>query len=76
MEKQRNKKQKQKKNENSNKKLKRNNSKIIMYIILLMIFVYLGYTIYLLLREPTAIFTVENGQLYEEETEIRICYKK
>ena len=50
------------------KKKKRN--KIIAGIIVLIIIGYLAYTIYLLIKEPTDIFTVEEGNVSQEETEI------
>ena len=50
------------------KKKKRN--KIIAGIIALIIIGYLAYTIYLLIKEPTDIFTVEEGNVSQEETEI------
>ena len=36
----------------------------------LIIIGYLAYTIYLLIKEPTNVFTVEEGKLYQEETDI------
>ena len=42
--------------------------KIILYIVLLLILIYIIYTIYLLIKQPTDIFTVEEGKLYQEET--------
>ena len=50
------------------KKKKRN--KIIAVIIALIIIGYLAYTIYLLIKQPTDIFTVEEGNVSQEETEI------
>lgn len=44
--------------------------KIILYIVLLLILIYIIYTIYLLIKQPTDIFTVEEGKLYQEETVI------
>ena len=44
--------------------------KIIIYSILIMILFYVVYTIYLLIKQPTDIFTVEEGKLYQEETDI------
>lgn len=32
--------------------------------------IYIGYTIYLLIKQPTDIFTIEEGKLYLEETDI------
>ena len=44
--------------------------KIILYIVLSLILIYIIYTIYLLIKQPTDIFTVEEGKLYQEETVI------
>ena len=35
-----------------------------------MLLIYLFYIIYLLIKQPTNVFTVENGKLYKEETDI------
>lgn len=56
-----------------NKKIKNknlDNKKIFIYIALLFLIIYVLYTIYLLIRQPTNIFTVEEGKLYKEETVI------
>ncbi len=45
-------------------------NKIIIGIIAILIVCYLGYTIYLLIKEPTDIFTIEEGKVYLEETDI------
>lgn len=50
-----------------NKYEKRN---ILISIISLVIILYLLYTIYLLIKQPTNVFTVEEGKLYKEETGI------
>ena len=44
--------------------------KIIIYSILIMILFYVVYTIYLLIKQPTDTFTVEEGKLYQEEIDI------
>lgn len=49
-----------------NKKVK----KIIIYIFLIAILFYVLYTIYLLIKQPTNTFTVEEGKLYQEEIDI------
>ena len=49
------------------KKLKK---RIILYIVLILILSYLVYTLYLLIKQPTDTFTVEEGKLYLEETDI------
>ena len=56
--------------ENKKLKLKLNNKKIILFVILLVIAIYLIYTIYLLVKQPTKIFTLEEGTLSSEETNI------
>ena len=44
--------------------------KIIVYFIFVAILIYIFYTIYLLIKQPTNIFTVEEGNLYQEEIDI------
>lgn len=44
--------------------------KIIVYITLIAILFYVAYAIYLLVKQPTNIFTIEEGKLYQEETVI------
>ena len=51
-------------------KKKLNKKKVIIYIALLVAIIYVLYTIYLLVKEPTNIFTIEEGKLYQEETDI------
>ena len=46
------------------------NKKIIMYIAIFLVMIYAIYTIYLLIKQPTDIFTLEEGTLYSEETDI------
>lgn len=50
--------------------------KILIYIILIAIVLYVVYTIYLLIKQPTNIFTVEEGTLYQEETNIGYVIRK
>lgn len=66
------------KSEIDNKVKKKNidKKKIGIYLLILAVFIYVCYTIYLLVKQPTDIFTVEKGKLYQEETNIRICNKK
>lgn len=59
-----------KEKKNKKLKLKMNNKKIILFAILLVISIYLIYTIYLLVKQPTKIFTLEEGTLSSEETNI------
>jgi len=42
----------------------------MIYITLAAISIYVVYAIYLLVKQPTDIFTVEEGKLYQEETDI------
>lgn len=44
--------------------------KIIIYIAFIVILFYIAYAIYLLVKQPTDIFTIEEGKLYQEETDI------
>lgn len=44
--------------------------KIIISIISILLICYLAYTIYLLVKQPTDIFTVEEGKVYLEETDV------
>ena len=44
--------------------------KVIISIITILLICYLVYTIYLLVKQPTDIFTVEEGKVYLEETDI------
>lgn len=66
------------KSEIDNKVKKKNidKKKMGIYLLILAVFIYVCYTIYLLVKQPTDIFTVEEGKLYQEETNIRICNKK
>lgn len=52
------------------KSQKMKTKKIIIYVVLIAIVLYILYTIYLLIKQPTDIFTVEEGKLYQEETDI------
>lgn len=50
--------------------------KIIIVLVLILILFYIIYTIYLLIREPTNIFTIEEGKIYKEETDIGYVIRK
>lgn len=52
------------------KSSKSNYKKIILYIVIFVAVIYILYTIYLLIKQPTSTFTVEEGKLYQEETNI------
>ncbi len=45
-----------------------NKKNIVISIVLFLVIAYLLYTIYLLIKQPTNVFTVEEGKLYQEET--------
>ena len=61
--------EKQKENNHTKKQIKFN-KKMIIYIAIFLVIIYLIYTIYLLIKQPTDIFTIEEGTLYSEETDI------
>ena len=44
--------------------------KIIVYLVLIAISIYVVYALYLLVKQPTNVFTIEEGKLYQEETNI------
>ena len=75
---------KQEKNKNTKKVSKKtknkqnqlNKKKIGLYIAVLLVVLYLVYTIYLLVKQPTNIFTIEEGKLYQEETAIGYVIRK
>ena len=48
--------------------MKKKKNKIFVYIALGLIIIYVFYAIYLLIKQPTDTFTVENGTLYLEES--------
>lgn len=50
--------------------MKNRRNKILISVISLIIVIYIFYTIYLLIKEPTDTFTVEEGTLYLEETAV------
>lgn len=58
----------------TNKKMKSSSSlqkkKVLIYIALIGFLIYIAYAIYLLVKQPTDVFTVEEGKLYQEETDI------
>lgn len=45
-----------------------NKKNIVISIVVFLVIAYLLYTIYLLIKQPTNVFTVEEGKLYQEET--------
>lgn len=49
---------------------KKNIKKSIIYITFLVVIIYLIYAVYLLIKQPTNKFTVEEGTLYLEETDV------
>ena len=60
--------------EQDNPKAKTNLSsqkkKIVIYIVFIIILLYIAYAIYLLVKQPTNVFTIEEGKLYQEEIDI------
>ena len=59
------------------KKTKMNQKKkIILNVIIVAVLIYVVYAIYLLIKEPTNIFTIEEGTLYQEETDIGYVIRK
>jgi len=61
---------KEQKSKKVKKKASLQNQRIIAYIALVFILLYIIYAIYLLIKQPTNVFTIENGNLYQEETDI------
>ena len=51
-------------------KNKINRKKVIANIVIVLILIYLFYAAFLLVKQPTDKVTVENGTLYQEETDI------
>lgn len=62
--------EKRKKERNSKAKSSTQEKKIVIYITFLAILLYIAYAIYLLVKQPTNVFTIEEGKLYQEETDI------
>ncbi len=62
------------------KKVKKKSSlqkkKVMVSITLVAILFYVAYAIYLLVKQPTNIFTIEEGKLYQEETDIGYVIRK
>ena len=52
------------------KKQNKNIKKIIFYGLGVIVAIYVIYIIYLLIKNPTNVFTVEEGELYQEETSV------
>ena len=50
--------------------------KIVLNVIIVAVLIYVVYAIYLLIKEPTNIFTIEEGTLYQEETDIGYVIRK
>ena len=62
--------EKEKKEQKKSKETIRFHKKMFIYIAIALVVIYLIYTIYLLIKQPTDIFTLEEGTLYSEETDI------
>lgn len=59
---------------NTNKPRTKNKKKIaIVYGIGILILIYFVYSIIQLIKQPTDVITVENGNLSEEESAVRLC---
>lgn len=62
------------------KKVKKKSSlqkkKVMVSITLVAILFYVAYATYLLVKQPTNIFTIEEGKLYQEETDIGYVIRK
>lgn len=56
--------------ENTKNALKMKKNRIIIYFALICVAIYVMYAIFLLIKQPTNIFTVEEGELYQEETAV------
>ena len=66
-----------KKREKTTKKITMNQKKkIILNVIIVAVLIYVVYATYLLIKEPTNIFTIEEGTLYQEETDIGYVIRK
>lgn len=48
----------------------------LMDVLFIVIFIYIIYAVYLLLKTPTDTFTVETGVLTQEESSVRSYYKR
>lgn len=66
-----------KEQERKNKRITaKQKKKIILNVIIVAVLIYVVYAIYLLIKEPTNIFTIEEGTLYQEETDIGYVIRK
>lgn len=54
----------------NNRKTKLIKKKILIYVMLIIAVIYIGYVVYLLVKKPTDIFIVEEGKVYLEESSI------
>lgn len=66
----------QKKKTKQAKKIASQRKRILVSITLVAIMIYVAYAIYLLVKQPTNIFTIEEGKLYQEETDIGYVIRK
>lgn len=48
------------------------NKKVVVFCFIIVVAIYIIFTIYKLIKEPTNIFVVENGKLYLEEDAVRL----
>ncbi len=58
-------------------KSKKNNiAKMLIPIITIGLIVYVIYKVIKLVAVPTNIFMIKNGTIYDEESAVRLCYKR
>ena len=69
-------KQNKKRGKTTKKTTMNQKKKIILNVIIVAVLIYVVYAIYLLIKEPTNIFTIEEGTLYQEETDIGYVIRK
>ena len=62
--------EKEKKKRKRKKKKVSQSKKIVLYVSFAIILLYIMYASYLLVKQPTNVFTIEEGKLYQEETDI------
>ncbi len=65
-----------KENNEEKKTNKVTKNRILISIVLLIISAYVIYAIYLLIKDPTDTFTVEEGTVSQEETVVRLYNKR
>ena len=61
------------------KKIKINKKNIVKILgpsIIIIVFTYIIYKIINIIAIPTDMYMIENGTIYDEESAIRLCYKR